>query len=220
MKNNTPDKKTLQRATVIYDRLLKRYPDPEPELDWKNAWELLVSTILAAQCTDVRVNKVTPTLFNKWPGPAEMSKADVSDIEEVIRSTGLFRNKAKNLRAAAELVMDEFGGELPRTMKEMIRLPGVARKTANIVLSNAMAVHEGVAVDTHVKRLSFRMGFTKSTNPTVIEKDLMPLFKQENWGIANHLLVLYGREICPARNPKCDICPLNDICPQNGIERK
>lgn len=220
MKNNTPDKKVLQRATVIYDRLLKRYPDPEPELDWKNAWELLVSTVLAAQCTDVRVNKITPALFSKWPGPTEMSKADVSDIEEVIRSTGLFRNKAKNLKAAAELVMDEFGGELPRTMKEMIRLPGVARKTANIVLSNAMDVHEGVAVDTHVKRLSFRMGFTKSTNPTVIEKDLMPLFKQENWGIANHLLVLYGREICPARNPKCDICPLNDICPQNGIERK
>ncbi len=220
MKNNTPDKKTLQRATVIYDRLLKRFPDPEPELDWENAWELLVSTVLAAQCTDVRVNKVTPNLFSKWPGPDEMSKADVLDIEEVIRSTGLFRNKAKNLKAAAELVMDEFNGELPRTMKEMIRLPGVARKTANIVLSNAMNVHEGVAVDTHVKRLSFRMGFTTSTNPNVIEKDLMPLFKQENWGIANHLLVLFGRDTCSARSPKCDICQLNDICPQNGIEKK
>lgn len=116
--------------------------------------------------------------------------------------------------------MNEFGGEMPRTMKDMIKLPGVARKTANIVLSNAMNVHEGVAVDTHVKRLSFRMGLTESTNPNVIEKDLMPLFKPENWGDANHVLVLYGREICSARSPKCDICELNDICPQNGIEKK
>ncbi|WP_051249743.1 endonuclease III [Maridesulfovibrio zosterae] len=220
MKKNTPDKKILQRAKEVYARLIKRYPDPEPELDWKNAWELLVSTVLAAQCTDVRVNKVTPALFEKWPGPSEMSKAEVSEIEEIIRSTGLFRNKSKNLKAASELVMSEFNGELPRTMKEMIRLPGVARKTANIVLSNAMNVHEGVAVDTHVKRLSFRMGFTVSTNPNVIEKDLMPLFEQKNWGNANHLLVLFGRDVCPARNPKCDICELNDICPQNGIEKK
>ncbi|WP_432735807.1 endonuclease III [Maridesulfovibrio sp. FT414] len=220
MKKNTPDKKTLQRAKDIYARLITRYPDPAPELDWKNAWELLVATVLAAQCTDVRVNKVTPELFNRWPGPEAMSRAEVSDIEEVIRSTGLFRNKAKNLKAAAELVMGEFGGELPRTMQEMTRLPGVARKTANIVLSNAMDVHEGVAVDTHVKRLSFRMGFTTSTNPDVIEKDLMPLFEQQNWGTANHLLVLYGREICSARSPKCDICQLNDICPKNGLEKK
>ncbi|WP_421902571.1 endonuclease III [Maridesulfovibrio sp.] len=220
MKLKSPDKKTLQRATVIYDRLIKRYPNPEPELDWSNAWELMVATALAAQCTDVRVNKVTPELFRRWPGPAEMNKADVADIEEVIRSTGLFRNKAKNLKGAAEVVMNEFSGEMPRTMKDMIKLPGVARKTANIVLSNAMNVHEGVAVDTHVKRLSFRMGLTESTNPNVIEKDLMPLFKRENWGDANHVLVLYGREICSARSPKCDICELNDICPQNGIEKK
>ncbi len=220
IKYNSPKKDIVKRAEEIYSRLLKRYPDPKPELDWKNAWELLVSTVLAAQCTDVRVNKVTPALFAKWPGPAELCKADVKDIEEVIRSTGLFRNKAKNLKAAATLLMEEFDGELPRTMKEMTRLPGVARKTANIVLSNAMNVHEGVAVDTHVKRLSFRMGFTVSTNPIVIEKDLMPLFKRENWGIANHLLVLFGRDICPARSPKCDVCPLNDICPKNGIEKK
>lgn len=220
MKKNTPDKKTLQRAKEIYDRLLERYPDPEPELDWRNAWELMVATALAAQCTDVRVNKVTPELFRRWPGPAEMQKAEISEIEEVIRSTGLFRNKAKNLKGAAEVVMNEFGGEMPRTMKDMIRLPGVARKTANIVLSNAMGVHEGVAVDTHVKRLSFRMGLTQSTNPNVIEKDLMQLFEPHTWGIANHLLVLFGREICPARSPKCDICQLNDICPKKGIEKK
>ncbi|WP_320008826.1 endonuclease III [Maridesulfovibrio sp.] len=220
MKMNPPDKKILERATVIFDRLIRRYPDPEPELDWTNAWELMVATALAAQCTDVRVNKVTPELFRRWPGPAEMDKADLAEVEDVIRSTGLFRNKAKNLKGAAAVVMNEFGGEMPRTMKDMIKLPGVARKTANIVLSNAMNIHEGVAVDTHVKRLSFRMGLTKSTNPTVIEKDLMPLFKRENWGDANHILVLYGREICSARNPKCDICELNDICPQNGIEKK
>ncbi|WP_415716764.1 endonuclease III [Maridesulfovibrio sp.] len=220
MKMNPPDKKILERATVIFDRLITRYPDPEPELDWTNAWELMVATALAAQCTDVRVNKVTPELFRRWPGPAEMDKADLAEVEDVIRSTGLFRNKAKNLKGAAAVVMNEFGGEMPRTMKDMIKLPGVARKTANIVLSNAMNIHEGVAVDTHVKRLSFRMGLTKSTNPTVIEKDLMPLFKRENWGDANHILVLYGREICSARNPKCDICELNDICPQNGIEKK
>lgn len=219
MKKKAPDKKTMARANEIYDRLIVKYPDPKPELDWKNAWELLVATVLAAQCTDARVNKVTPELFSKWPGPEQMSKADITEIEDVIRSTGLFRNKAKNLKASAELVMGEFGGELPRTMKEMIKLPGVARKTANIVLSNAMDVHEGVAVDTHVKRLSFRMGLTESTNPNVIERDLMPLFQRENWGNANHLLVLYGREICSARKPKCDICQLNDICPQNGIEK-
>lgn len=220
MKMKTPDKKTLERATVIFDRLIKRYPDPEPELDWNNAWELMVATALAAQCTDVRVNKVTPELFRRWPGPAEMDQADLAEVEDVIRSTGLFRNKAKNLKGAAAVVMNEFDGEMPRTMKDMIKLPGVARKTANIVLSNAMDVHEGVAVDTHVKRLSFRMGLTESTNPNVIEKDLMPLFKRENWGDANHVLVLYGREICSARSPKCDICELNDICPQNGIEKK
>lgn len=216
-----PPKKAVRlRAKEIYSRLITRYPDPTPDLDWKNAWELMVATALAAQCTDVRVNKVTPALFAKWNGPEEMSKADVLDIQHVIRSTGLFRNKAKNLKAAAILVMDEFGGEMPRTMEDMIRLPGVARKTANIVLSNAMDVHEGLAVDTHVKRLSFRMGLTTSTNPIIIERDLMPLFKRENWGTTNHLLVLYGREICPARSPKCDICQLNDICPKNGIEKK
>lgn len=220
MKMKTPDKKTLQRATEIYNRLIKRYPDPEPELDWSNAWELMVATALAAQCTDVRVNKVTPELFRRWPGPEEMNEADLAEVEDVIRSTGLFRNKAKNLKGAAAVVINDFGGEMPRTMKDMIKLPGVARKTANIVLSNAMGVHEGVAVDTHVKRLSFRMGLTESTNPNVIEKDLMPLFKRENWGDANHVLVLYGREICSARSPKCDICELNDICPQNGIEKK
>jgi len=220
MKRKKPDKEKLQRATEIYDRLIKRFPDPEPELDWSNAWELMVATALAAQCTDVRVNKVTPDLFRRWPGPEEMNEADLAEIEDVIRSTGLFRNKAKNLKGAAAVVINEFGGEMPRTMKDMIKLPGVARKTANIVLSNAMSVHEGVAVDTHVKRLSFRMGLTESTNPNVIEKDLMPLFKRENWGDANHVLVLYGREICSARSPKCDICELNDICPQNGIEKK
>lgn len=213
------NKKVLERAKTIYDRLIKRYPDPESELTWTNSWELLVATILSAQCTDVRVNKVTPELFRRWPGPDELSKADVSDIEEVIRTTGIYRNKAKNLSATAKMIMEEFGGKLPRNMNDMIRLPGVARKTANIVLSNAMGIYEGIAVDTHVKRLSNRMGLTKSSNPIIIEKDLMPLFEQKNWGDANHIMVLFGRDICSARKPLCDECPLNDICPKIGVTK-
>lgn len=206
-----------ERARIIYERLIKRYPDPEPALTWKNGWELLVATVLSAQCTDVRVNQVTPELFRRWPGPAEMAKADVSEIEEVIRTTGLFRNKAKNLLASAMLITDEFSGELPENMEDMTRLPGVARKTANIVLSNALGIHEGIAVDTHVKRLSNRMGLTSSNNPIVIERDLMPLFERENWADANHVLVLFGRDVCSARSPRCEECPLNDICPRIGV---
>lgn len=211
------NKDVLKRAEIIYDRLIKRYPDPKSELTWNNSWELLVATILSAQCTDVRVNKVTPEIFRRWPGPAEMAKAEVTEIEEVIRTTGIYRNKAKNLLATAKLVMEEFSGELPRNMKDMIRLPGAARKTANIVLSNAMGIHEGIAVDTHVKRLSNRMGLTTSSNPIIIEKDLMPLFKKDNWGKANHIMVLFGRDICSARKPRCEECPLNDICPKIGV---
>ena len=141
-----------QKAAEIFRRLEKRYPAPEPALDWTNAWELLVATVLAAQCTDERVNKVTPGLFARWPSIPDMAAADVSEVEEAVRSTGFFRNKAKNLVASARLVMEEFQGQVPRSMADLVRLPGVARKTANIVLSNAYGVHEGIAVDTHVKR--------------------------------------------------------------------
>jgi endonuclease-3 len=206
-----------QRATEIHSRLKRRYPAPAPALDWHNAWELLVATVLAAQCTDERVNKVTPHFFERWPDMAALARADVADIEDVVRSTGFFRNKAKNLKAAAGRIMDVYGGEVPRTMADLITLGGVARKTANIVLSNAFGVHEGIAVDTHVKRLSFRMGLTVNTDPVRIEKDLMPLFPREAWGEINHFLVYFGREVCPARSPRCAACELADICPKNGV---
>jgi len=209
------DKKS--RAKTALTRLRGVFPAPESALTWENAWELMVATVLAAQCTDARVNLVTPEFFRRWPDPAALRLAPVAEVEEVVHSTGFFRNKAKNLVAAAALVMDEFGGELPKSMKEMTRIPGVARKTANIVLSNALGVNEGIAVDTHVKRLSYRLGFTDSENPVVIEKDLMPLFPREAWGEINHLLVLFGRAVCKARKPLCGECVLADVCPRRGV---
>lgn len=211
-------KKLRAHADEIHARLSKRYPNPKPALNWASAWELLVATVLSAQCTDERVNKVTPDIFSRWPEIADLATADIKDIESVIRSTGLFRNKAKNLKAAATMVMNEYGGEVPQTMKDLVRLGGVARKTANIVLSNAFGINEGIAVDTHVKRIAFRLGLTENTDPTRIEKDLMPLFDQSVWGDANHFLVYFGREVCNARKPLCDQCELNDICPQKGLK--
>lgn len=205
------------RAEAVRARLAGRYPVPRTELDWSSPWELLAATILSAQCTDVRVNTVTPALFAKWKNPGEMSNADVAEIETVIRSTGFFRNKAKNLRAAAARIMAEFRGQVPRTMDEMLTLPGVARKTANVVLSNAFGVQAGIAVDTHVKRISFRLGLTAETNPDRIERDLVKLFPQDSWGAVNHYLVLFGREVCSARKPACDTCELTDLCPKTGV---
>jgi len=206
-------------APVVFERLRARYPVTVPALDHRDAWELLVATVLAAQCTDARVNQVTPVLFGRWPGPAQLARASQEEVEEVVRSTGFFRNKARNLIAAAGRVMEHFGGQLPRTMAELTTLPGVARKTANIVLSNAFGVHEGIAVDTHVTRLAYRMGFTDSEDPVRIERDLMPLFPREQWGEINHLLVYFGREVCPARKPRCPACELADVCPKRGVAR-
>lgn len=208
------------RAPEIFKRLRIRYPSPVPALDHTNAWELLVATVLSAQCTDERVNKVTPGLFARWPGPAHLRHATQDELEAVVRSTGFFRNKAKNLIAAAARIMDVFAGQVPRTMAELITLPGVARKTANIVLSNAFGVQEGIAVDTHVARLSYRMGLTDSEDPVRIERDLMPLFPREHWGEINHMLVFFGREVCPARKPGCPACELAGICPKRGVAKK
>ncbi|NJB68845.1 endonuclease-3 [Desulfobaculum xiamenense] len=209
---------TQERATEIFARLTRRYPAPQSALDWTDAWELMVATILAAQCTDERVNKVTPALFSRWRGPAAMAQADVAEVEQAVRSTGFFRNKAKNIVGAAQMVMRVHGGEVPRTMVELTALPGVARKTANIVLSNAYGINEGLAVDTHVKRLSFRMGLTASQNVAIIEKDLMKLFPRPTWGDVNHRLVLFGRDVCDSRRPLCTQCELADICPRQGVE--
>ncbi len=210
--------KKKERAIEVYNRLAKRYPSPEPALHWSNPWQLLVATALSAQCTDERVNKVTPIFFERWPKIQDTADADVTDIEEVVRSTGFFRNKAKNVKAAATRIMEVYEGAVPKTMAELITLGGVARKTASIVLSNAFGVNEGIAVDTHVKRLAFRMGLTTKTDPIQVEKDLMPLYPKDAWGAINHYLVFYGREVCPARKPKCDECELNDICPKKGVK--
>ncbi len=206
-----------QRAFLIFDRLHARFPLPVTTLAWKNPWELLVATVLAAQCTDARVNMVTPEFFRRWPGPQELSRASIPEVEQVIHSTGFFRQKTKYLVAAAGIVMHEHGGQVPDSISGLLALPGVARKTANIVLSNALGKHEGIAVDTHVRRLSFRLGLTASTNPAIIERDLIKLFPRDQWGDINHLLVLFGRDTCMARNPRCADCILTDICPRHGL---
>lgn len=201
-----------QQANNVLCALKARYPQPETHLEHKDAWELMVATILAAQCTDARVNKVTPTLFSRWNGPDAMQYASVEEIEEVIHSTGFYHNKAKNLLAAAKLISQEFKGEVPRTMKELIRVPGVARKTANVVLFGAYGINEGLAVDTHVKRITHRLGLTQNTDPVHVEKDLMEIFPQEEWGNVNHRLVWFGRHVCDARKPKCDACEMEEYC--------
>lgn len=206
-------------AKEIINRLKPLYPDPGSALNWRTPYELLVSTVLAAQCTDARVNTVTPEFFRRWPDAAHLAQAKEAEIEEVIRSTGFFRQKAKNLLASAKIMLEKFAAEPPRTMAELTSLPGVARKTANIVLSNAYNVHEGIAVDTHVRRVSGRLGLTESNDPKRIEKDLMPLFDRQDWGLLNHLLVLFGRATCKARKPDCPNCPLLDICPRIGVDK-
>lgn len=201
----------------VLARLHARYPVPETHLYHHTPWELLVATVLAAQCTDERVNKVTPELFRRWPGPAELARAGQDELEGVVHSTGFYRNKAKNLIAAAQRVMQVFGGEVPRTMAELVTLPGLARKTANVVLWGGFGINEGMAVDTHVKRIAFRLGLTESDNPVVVEKDLLPLFPMHEWGNVNHMLVWFGRHVCDARNPACSRCEMLEMCPQCGV---
>ena len=206
------------RAMAILALLKKRYPEPETMLDHKNPWELLVATVLAAQCTDARVNTVTPELFRRWPDPAALARASQEDLEEVIRPTGFYHSKARNLLGAARRVTEVYGGSVPRTMEELVTLPGVARKTANVVLWGGFGINEGLAVDTHVKRLSFRLGLTKNTDPVRIEQDLIKIFPREEWGDVNHRLVWFGRDVCDARRPACSECELYDLCPRMGVK--
>ncbi len=208
-----------QLTEAILERLAGRYPQPRSQLEASSPWEILVATVLAAQCTDVRVNLVTPQLFARWPGPAELALATQEELEEIIRSTGLFRSKAKHLIASARMVMQDYKGRVPQSMPELLRLPGVARKTANIILWGGYGRNEGVAVDTHVKRIAFRLGLTASDRPETIEQDLMRLFPQDSWGDLNHRLVWFGREVCLARTPRCPACELADLCPQHGVAR-
>lgn len=204
---------TLDSITEILKRLSKAYRGLECTLEHKNAMQLLVATILSAQCTDVRVNLVTKELFKKYKTPADFAKANPKTFEQEIRSTGFYHNKARNIIAAAKMIVADFGGKVPDTMDQITKLPGVARKTANVVLAVAFGKHFGIAVDTHVRRLSFRLGLTKHTDPEKIEQDLMQIVPKQNWWNVSNLLIWHGRKVCFARKPDCQGCQLNDICP-------
>ena len=198
---------------LIISRLIKKYRNPKIALHYKNPIQLLVSTILSAQCTDKMVNKVTKELFKKYKSVEDYADAELSELEKDIKKTGFFRNKSKNIKNACKMLIEEFDGQVPSTMKEMLLLPGVARKTANVVLTSAYGVIEGIVVDTHVKRLSQRLGLTKNDNPEKIEKDLMNIVPKNKWAQFSFLLISHGRKICQARKPVCSKCVLNDLCP-------
>lgn len=202
-----------QRALAILERLKRLYPDATCSLDYETPVQLLVATILSAQCTDERVNKVTPELFRRFPDAASMASADLAEIENLVRSTGFYRNKAKNIQAACRKIMTDFGGQVPQTMEELLTLPGVARKTGNVVLAHAFGINAGVTVDTHVKRLTNRLGLTTHSDPVQIERDLMKLLPQPDWENWSIRLIYHGRAVCNARNPACDRCQLADLCP-------
>lgn len=207
-----------QLAAKVLDRLKARYPDLKTALVWKTPWQLLVATVLSAQCTDRQVNKITPLFFQKWPTPFDLVQALPEEVALVIRSAGFYRAKSKSLVGAASSIVKDFGGKVPSCMRDLVSLPGVGRKTANIVLSGAFGINKGIAVDTHVKRISFRLGLAESVNPEVVEKELMPLFPREEWANVNHMLVFFGRDVCRARKPVCCDCELKDICHQNGVQ--
>ena len=199
----------------VADRLAQAISRPHVELRFENAWQLLVASILAAQSTDRTVNRVMPELLRRWPGPAALSRAPQEEVEKVVLSTGFFRNKSKAVRAASAAIADRFGGEVPRTMEEMLELPGVARKTANVVLGAAYGVASGIVVDTHVQRVAHRLRLTRQITPEKIEDVLCGLFPRQEWIRISHGLVLHGRHVCTARAPRCEECPLNEVCPSH-----
>jgi endonuclease-3 len=200
------------RAETIYSRLEAAYPDARCALDFSNPLQLLIATILSAQSTDKTVNTVTPALFRKYKTAKDFARAKAPELEEMVHSTGFFRNKAKSVQGACRLIVEKYKGDVPQTMEELLELPGVARKTANVVLGVAFGKAEGVVVDTHVQRLSRRLDFTKEEKPEKIEADLMKLFPRERWIHLAHLLIHHGRAVCEARRPKCAQCPVEDLC--------
>jgi len=206
-----------RRARKILRRLAKAYPDAKTALDYGNPLELLVATILSAQTTDTRVNMVTPNLFRKYRTAADYARAPAGELERAIQSTGFFNSKAKSLRLAGAAIAAEHGGKVPASMEELVRLPGVGRKTANVVLGNAFGIDEGFVVDTHVARLAWRMGLTRQTDPVKIEQDLIALVPKGQRTMAAHRLIFHGRRICQARKPRCSECPVNDLCPKVGV---
>jgi endonuclease III len=197
----------------VIPRLKREYPDADTELNWENPLELLVATMLSAQTTDVRVNMVTEVLFRKYRTAADYAGADIAQLEEDVRPTGFYRNKARSLQGMARALLERHGGEVPRTMAKLVALPGVGRKTANVVLGNAFGVDEGVVVDTHVRRVSGRLGLTEERDPEKIEQDLLRLVPEGERALFSHLLIFHGRRVCKARKPDCPNCVLNDICP-------
>jgi endonuclease-3 len=216
-KATPPPPEVVRRARRIYRALTTLYPDAHCELNHRNPYELLMATILSAQCTDVRVNLVTPALFERYPAPADLANARQADVEALIRSTGFYRNKAKSLRSASRDIVAHHGNQVPQTMDALLSLHGVARKTANVVLGNAYHKNEGVVVDTHVGRLARRMGLTREENPVKVEQDLMRLIPRPNWCLLSHLLIFHGRRVCNARKPACAGCSLKKDCPQIGL---
>ncbi len=201
------------RANVLFQRLQQAYPDAACALDHADAYQLLVATILSAQCTDARVNMVTPAFFARYPTPEDLAHADRAEVEALIRSTGFFHNKARSLVGMAQALVAEHRGEVPRSMEELRVLPGVGRKTANVILGNAYGINEGITVDTHVTRLSRLLGLTRHNDPVRIEQDLMPLFPRESWALLSHLLIFHGRQVCIARRPRCRECVVAELCP-------
>ncbi|HWD07480.1 MAG TPA: endonuclease III [Actinomycetota bacterium] len=206
-----------RRFPVIYRRLEKEYPDAKTALNFTTPYEMLFATIMSAQSTDVGVNKVTGKLFRKYATLEDYANADTAELENDIHATGFFRMKAKAIQGSARKILDDYGGELPRTMAEMLTLPGVARKTANVVLNNAYGLVEGIAVDTHVGRLARKLGLTAETDPVKVEKDLMALIPRKNWMRITYLFIDHGRKVCKAPTPRCEECVLSDICPSSLV---
>ena len=214
----SPGRVKKRLAAKVVEGLRATYPDAVCALDHHSPLQLLIATILSAQCTDERVNMVTPVLFARYPTAAELAEAPTGAIERIIQSTGFFRNKAKSIKACCEKIVAEHGGEVPRELKTLVQLPGVGRKTANVVLGTAFGIPSGVVVDTHVQRISRRLGLTTHTTPEKIEADLMQLLPRAEWIDYSHRMIHHGRRVCKARKPLCDQCSLNDICPRVGVE--
>jgi endonuclease-3 len=205
------------RANRVFELLHAEHPDARCALDYRNAYELTVATILSAQCTDERVNRVTPSLFERFPDAAALARARPATLEAIVRPTGFFRSKAKNLLGMARAVVERHEGEIPRSMDALTALPGVGRKTANVILGNAFGLSEGVVVDTHVTRLATRLGLTRTPDPVKIERDLMALFPRERWTLVSHVLIFHGRRTCRARRPRCESCPVSALCPSSMV---
>lgn len=206
-------KSDVNNQKKILKKLKELYPDANCALEHENAFQLLCSTILSAQCTDARVNMVTPKLFKTYPSPLMMAKAPLERLEDLIRSTGFYKNKAKSLQQTSASIVEKFDGKVPDTMEDLTSLRGVGRKTANVVLGNAFGKNEGVVVDTHVGRLSRRLGLTKHEDPVKVEQDLMKIVPKADWTVISHEMISHGRALCKAQRPKCEICPLADLCP-------